>query len=65
MQDGFATAKEAAAFFRLSRSKVYQLMARGELAFAKFGSARRIPWPAIRKLAERAMSRPAQEQRIN
>jgi excisionase family DNA binding protein len=45
---GFATIDQAARFLSLSRATVYNLMDGGELPWAKFGRARRIPWDAIR-----------------
>jgi excisionase family DNA binding protein len=52
---GFATIDEAAAFLGLKRSSIYKLMELQDLAFAKFGKARRIPWKAIRAYAERCL----------
>ena len=52
---GFATVPESARFLRLSRGKLYQLMDAHELAYAKFGRSRRIPWAALREFAERSL----------
>jgi excisionase family DNA binding protein len=51
----FMTVPEACRVVRLSRAKVYQLMDAGELAFAKFGRARRIPRRSLEKYVERCM----------
>ncbi len=47
VEDGLMRVAEAAAFLRMSRSSVYALMDRGELAFVKLGAARRIPKRAL------------------
>ena len=49
--DGLLTVREAARFLRLSRSNLYALMERGELAFVKLGRSRRIPRRALVELA--------------
>jgi excisionase family DNA binding protein len=41
--DGFADVHEAAEYLSMSRSSVYKLMESGDLKYAKFGKARRIP----------------------
>ena len=41
--DGMLTVNECAEFLRLSRASVYKIMERGELIYAQFGTARRIP----------------------
>jgi excisionase family DNA binding protein len=51
VRDGFAEVAEAQAYLRLSRSTIYVLMDRGELPFARFGRARRIPWRSLRDYA--------------
>lgn len=53
--EGFATVPEAAEYLGLSRAKLYQIMDAGEIRFAKFGSARRLPWQAIKQYAEQCM----------
>src|SRR6516164_3641094 len=45
--DGLLRVDEAADFLKVSRSKVYQLMDRGELRYAKIGKSRRIPHKAV------------------
>ena len=49
--DGLLTVAEAAAFLRLSRATLYQIMDRGELPFVKLGRSRRIPKRALVELA--------------
>ena len=44
------TVLEASQYLSLSRSKVYAMMDAGELVYASFGRARRIPMRAIREL---------------
>jgi excisionase family DNA binding protein len=53
--DGFATVAETADYLGLSRAKVYQIMDAGEIRFAKFGHARRIPWASIVEYAQKSM----------
>jgi excisionase family DNA binding protein len=53
--EGFATVPEGAKLLRLSRATMYGVMDAGDLAYAKFGRSRRIPWRAIREFAERGM----------
>jgi len=53
--EGFADISQAAEYLSMSRSSVYKLMDAGELRFAKFGKARRIPWRAIYDYAGRCM----------
>jgi excisionase family DNA binding protein len=55
VDDGFATIPEAAEFLRLSRSKVYQMMDKGELLYCKIGKNRRVPWAALKALAEQSL----------
>ena len=55
VSDGFSTVKEAAAKLKLCRASVYKLMDSGELQYAKFGSARRIPVRALIDFAVRSM----------
>ena len=53
--DRLMTVQEAAGFLRLSRSTIYLLMDRGELAFVKLGRSRRIPRLAVIELAAREL----------
>jgi excisionase family DNA binding protein len=55
VEDGFLGVAEASKFLGVCRSKIYQLMDTGQLAFAKFGRARRIPKRALREYAGRCM----------
>jgi len=55
VEEGFATVTEAARYLRLCPATLYKLMESQELAYAKFGKARRIPWKAIREFAERSL----------
>jgi len=50
---GCATIPQACAFLSLSRATIYNLMDRGELAYAKMGTARRIPWKVLEDYLER------------
>lgn len=47
VRDGAMTIQEAMRFAGVSRSTLYEAMARGELAFVKIGTARRIPRRAL------------------
>jgi excisionase family DNA binding protein len=55
LDGGMLTVAEASAFLRLSRSKLHELMGAGELAFCKFGRARRIPKRAVEEYAARSL----------
>jgi excisionase family DNA binding protein len=54
--DGLATIGEAARFLSLGRSKLYGLMDAGALPHCKIGRSRRIPWRAVKKLAEDSLN---------
>lgn len=56
MTDGLARIDEAVSFLGLSRSKVYALMASGELPVVRIGRNRRIPRRALAALAERCLT---------
>jgi len=56
VRDGLISLPEAARFLSLSRSKVYVLMERGDLAYVKIGRARRIPRRAVIELAARNLT---------
>jgi excisionase family DNA binding protein len=49
--EGFATIPESAQFLRVSRAKLYDLMQKGEIRYAKVGKCRRIPWRVLREYA--------------
>jgi excisionase family DNA binding protein len=53
--DGLWTIPEAADFLRISRSRLYDLMNSGELAFVKLGRSRRLPRRAVVDLATRGL----------
>ena len=53
--DGLLTIPEAADFLRISRSRLYELMDRGELIYLKLGRSRRIPRRAVIELAAREL----------
>jgi excisionase family DNA binding protein len=53
--DGFLSVPEAAHFLHLSRAKVYQLMDAGQLQYARFGRARRVPKRALVGFAEASL----------
>jgi excisionase family DNA binding protein len=55
VEDGLVKVSEATAFLRLSRSTLYTMMDRGELAFVKLGRSRRIPRRALVELAAREL----------
>jgi excisionase family DNA binding protein len=58
VDEGFASIKEAMAFLSLCRATLYKFMDDGELAYAKFGRARRIPWQALKDFAQRNLVGP-------
>ena len=43
VSEGLLTVREAAEFLKLSRSRLYELMNAGELAYVKIGGSRRVP----------------------
>ena len=53
--DGLATVVQAKNFLSVGRSKIYDLMDRGELTYSKIGRCRRIPWKAIHQLAANSL----------
>jgi excisionase family DNA binding protein len=53
--DGLMTVPEAAKFLRISRSKLYETMDKGELAYVKLGKPRRIPRRAVIDLVSRQL----------
>ncbi len=54
--DGLVRVAEAQEFSGLSRSKLYELMEAGDLAYVKIGRARRIPRRALIELAARNLT---------
>jgi excisionase family DNA binding protein len=46
------TPEEAAQILRVGRTKIYALMARGELQSVRIGKSRRIPYAAIEAFIE-------------
>ena len=55
VRDGLMTIKEAAEFLSVSRTKLYDLMNRGEISWRKIGRARRVPRRAVEEFAARAL----------
>ncbi len=55
VSDGLMKVAEVSDFLRVSRSSVYELMAGGELPWAKLGRARRIPRRAVVELVARCL----------
>jgi excisionase family DNA binding protein len=53
--DGLITVPEASKFLGISKSKLYEMMDAGELRYAKFGKARRIPKRALIELAQASL----------
>lgn len=51
--DALMKVDDVAEFLSLSRSKVYEMMQNGELAFIKFGRARRIQRSELLRLIEK------------
>lgn len=56
MERVFLTAEEAAEALRVGRSRVYELLAAGEITSVKIGRLRRIPVDAVREYAERLVA---------
>ena len=53
--DGLMTVSEAAEYLSISRSKLYQMMDDGELAYVKLGRSRRIPRRELIDLVSRQL----------
>ena len=53
--EGLARVPEAEKFLGISRAKLYALMDAGDLAYAKVGRSRRIPWVALREYAAKCL----------
>jgi excisionase family DNA binding protein len=56
VDEGLMTVPEAAAFLRISRTSLYDLMDRGDLPFVKLGKSRRVPRRAVVDLAARCLT---------
>lgn len=50
-QDGLISVHDACLFLGLKKSKIYDLMARGELRYCQIGRARRVPKSELLRLA--------------
>ena len=55
VSEGLLTVHEAAEFLKLSRSRLYELMDAGELAYVKIGRSRRVPRRGVVELATRSL----------
>jgi excisionase family DNA binding protein len=55
LNEGLRTVEEGQDYTRLSRSALYTLMERGELAYVKIGRRRLIPHRALLELAQRGL----------
>jgi excisionase family DNA binding protein len=53
--DGLMTISEAARFLSISRSKLYEMMDKGELAYVKLGRCRRIRRRELTDLVSRQL----------
>jgi excisionase family DNA binding protein len=53
--EGFASLVEAGKYLSLSRATLYKLMDAGELAYARFGRSRRVPWASLKAYAAKSM----------
>jgi excisionase family DNA binding protein len=53
--DRFLKISEVAKYLGLGRSKVYELIGRGDLKSAQFDRARRVPLSAVVEFTKRAM----------
>ena len=53
VKNGFVSIVFSAKFLNLSRTSVYALMDSGDLPYAKFGRARRIPHAALLEYAKK------------
>ena len=49
---GFATAKEAAEFLRISRTHLHTLVQRGQIPHRRYGQLVRIPWAWLHEQAK-------------
>lgn len=55
-RDGLATIDQAAKFLAVGRTTVYAMLRDNQLAAVKFRNARRIPWAALYKLPDDAVT---------
>jgi excisionase family DNA binding protein len=55
VDEGFASIEEGCKYLRICRASMYLLMEAGEVAYAKFGKSRRIPWRALKDFAARSL----------
>ncbi len=58
------TVAEAAQLLRLSRSKAYALIARGEIRTIRIGGSRRVPLSALTDYVERLMREQEEETQM-
>ncbi len=56
VKEGFAEVAEAQQYLRLSRATIYAMMEAGDLAYARFGRRRRIPWRVLYDFAAGRMT---------
>ena len=55
-RDGLATVQQAAQFLNMCRTSVYAMMRDGELPSTSIRNAKRIPWAALHKITDAAMT---------
>lgn len=60
-KDGLATVEQAAKFLSLCRTSVYAMMRDGQLPHTSIRNARRIPWVALHRITDAAMTPREQE----
>ncbi len=58
LNEGLLSINAAAAFVGLSRSRLYELMDKGELAYCKLGGRRLVPRAGLMKLAAASLVGP-------
>jgi excisionase family DNA binding protein len=59
MEKLLLTPEEAADALSIGRSKLYTLIATGDVASVRIGASRRIPWSALVAYVERLADRPS------
>lgn len=57
VKDGTADVNEACQFLSIGRSRLYELMTRGDVAYLKVGARRLIPREELRRFLARQMAR--------